>query len=310
MAGRLRIEDLELVLAIHEHKSITAAAAQLGHTQPAVSRALRDTEQLLRVHLFERDRARGMTLTAAGEIVLERARALVGDYRSLAADLDAWRGGRGGRLRLGVIPFVSAPLIERLIGKLTGDPLRMSVVVTEGSTTSLLDDLRAQKLDAVIARSTPDASASGLTQELLLKQEGCLVAHTQNPLLKSGGRIRLADVAPGLWLLPPAGTPTRAAIDAVFAKASLPPPQPSVEASSTKIIHLTLRANPRMLSIVPSDTGDDLQKQGGLRRLPFPVPLHMPQVGLVYAARHRDIPVVRNLRAVLHELLRRRREAA
>jgi hypothetical protein len=33
-------------------------------------------------------------------------------------------------------------------------------------------------------------------------------------------------------------------------------------------------------------------------------------VGLIYPARHRDIPVVRNLRAILHELLRTRREAA
>ena len=309
MAARLRLEDLELVLAIHEHRSITAAASRLGHTQPAVSRALREIEQLLRVHLFERDRARGMTLTAAGEIVLARARGLLGDYRSLATELEAWRSGTGGRLRLGVIPFVAAPLIERLIAELTGDGYRMAVEVTEASTTSLVEELRLQKIDAAIGRCTSKPLPAGLVAEPLIRQDGCLVAHAHNPLVRSA-RVRLSDLREYTWLLPPAGTPTRTAIDAVFTKASLPPPVPTVEASSTKIIHLALRANPRMLSIVPSDTGDDLQKQGGVRRLPFPVPLHMPQVGLIYAARHRDVPVVRNLRTILHDLLRARREAA
>jgi DNA-binding transcriptional LysR family regulator len=57
---------MALVLAIHEHRSITAAAAELGFSQPAASRALRDIEQLLRVHIFDRDRAKGMSATGAG----------------------------------------------------------------------------------------------------------------------------------------------------------------------------------------------------------------------------------------------------
>ena len=121
------------MLAIHAHKSITAAAAELGLTQPAASRALRDIEQLLRVHLFDRDRARGMSLTGAGELVLARARAMLADHRSLAAELDAYRAGTGGHLRLGVIPFVSGALIESLIAELTGERQRMSVIVTEAA---------------------------------------------------------------------------------------------------------------------------------------------------------------------------------
>jgi hypothetical protein len=60
-----------------------------------------------------------------------------------------------------------------------------------------------------------------------------------------------------------------------------------------------------MLSIVPSDVGSDIQKLGGVRRLTFPVPLEMPPVGLISAARHRDVPVVRNLRIALREIARR-----
>ena len=289
-------------MAIHAHKSITAAASELGLTQPAASRALRDIEQLLRVHLFDRDRARGMSLTGAGELVLARARAMLADHRSLAGELDAYRAGTGGRLRLGVIPFVSSALIESLIAELTGDQ-RMSVIVTEAPTTALMEELRLQHLDAVIGRCSI-APLAGLVQEPLIRQGGCLLMHPQNPLLRKE-RISLADLGAFAWLLPPDGTPTRAAINAVFAKAMLAPPVATVEASSTKIIRLTLRDNRRMLSIVPSDAGRDIQRLGGVRCLPFPVPLDMPPVGLIFAARHRDTPVVRNLRNILREILRK-----
>ena len=261
VATRLRPRDMKLVLAIQAHKSITAAATELGLTQPAASRALRDIEQLLRVHLFDRDRAKGMVVTGAGELVLARARAMLADYRSLAAELDAYRAGIGGRLRLGIIPFVSGPLIEILIAELTGERQRMSITVTEAPTTTLLEELRLQHLDAVIGRCSTAPLPPGLVQETLIRQEGCLLVHEQNPLVRSQ-RIRLADLRGFAWLLPPNGTPTRTAINAVFAKAKLAPPMATVEASSTKIIHLTLRANLRMLSVVPADTGHDIEAAG------------------------------------------------
>ena len=82
---------------------------------------------------------------------------------------------------------------------------------------------------------------------------------------------------------------------------------PTVEASSTKIICLTLRVNTRMLSIVPSDAGHGIQRLARVRCLPFPVPLAVPPVGLISAARHRDTPVVRNPRSTLREIVRKGR---
>lgn len=259
---------MELLLAIHEHKSITSAARELGFTQPAASRALRDVEQLLRVHLFERDRAKGMSLTAAGELVLTRARALLADCRSMTMELDAYKAGTGGHLRLGVIAFVPGLLIGNLIAELTGEKYRMSVSLTEGSTTQLLEDLRMQRLDAVIGRSSTQPIPAGFTQEKLFRQEACLVAHVHNPLLRKE-RFRLADLEGSVWLLPPQGTPSRMAINEAFAAARLAPPVATVEAGSAKIVHLAISANSRMLGVVPSDVGHDVERLGGVRHLRF-----------------------------------------
>lgn len=306
MLTKLRLRDMELLLAIHEQKSITAAALQLGLTQPAASRALKDMEQLLRVHLFERDRAKGMSLTAPGALVLTRARALLADYKSMTMELDAYKAGTGGHLRLGVIAFAPGQLIGNLITELIGARFMMSVSLTEGSTTQLLEELRMQRLDAVIGRCSTDPIPAGFTQERLFRQEACLLAHVQNPLVRKD-RIRLADLEGFAWLLPPHGTPSRIAINDAFAAARLAPPVATVEAGSTKIIHLTISANSRMLGVVPSDIGFDVQELGGVRRLPFPVALSMPPISLVWATRHRDTPVIRNVRSNIRQLLRKYR---
>src|SRR5688572_9313715 len=121
----LRMREFELLLAIHARKSVTAAARDLGLTQPAASRTLKDIEQLLHVHLFERDRTNGMQLTGAGELVIARARGLVADLDAMRDELHAWKAGSGGHLRLGLIPFVPGGLIERLISTLVGGAHRM-----------------------------------------------------------------------------------------------------------------------------------------------------------------------------------------
>ena len=131
------------------------------------------------------------------------------------------------------------------------------------------------------------------------------MTHPQNPLNRKR-RIRLADLEGYVWLLPPQGTPSRMAINEAFAAAELPLPVATVEAGSIRIIQLVINGNARMLGIVPSDVGHDIERLGGVRRLPFPVPLNMPPVGLVWATRHRDTPVVRNVRNSIRELVRNR----
>jgi DNA-binding transcriptional LysR family regulator len=299
---------LSLLLAIHEHRSITAAAAELGLTQPAASRTLRDLEQVLRAHVFERDRVKGMNLTGAGELVVNRVRALIADCRSLAVELDAYRTGTGGHLRLGIIPFVSGPLIEGLIAELTGEHMRMSVSVREASTTSLVEELRMEELDAVIGRCVDGSLPAGLAQEMLMRQEGCLVVHAHSPLAKAH-TMKLGSLSGCQWVLPPAGTPTRVAINNAFAKAKIMLPVATLETSSIKVIHVALRANPRMVSIVPSDAGADIERLGGVRWVAFPAPLVMPPIGLITALRNRETPVVRNLRSKLREVVRKRRIA-
>jgi DNA-binding transcriptional LysR family regulator len=97
-AERMSVElrHLRVLVAVVDAPGFTGAAAELGVSQPAVSRTLAALEDVLEVRLLRRT-SRELVLTAAGERVLARARRVLADVDDLV------REARGGhpRLRIG-----------------------------------------------------------------------------------------------------------------------------------------------------------------------------------------------------------------
>ena len=74
LLNRLRMRQVALLLAIGQHRTLRAAAAQLGLTQPAATKMLQELESAMGHALFDRV-GRGLQLTAAGHCVLRISRA-------------------------------------------------------------------------------------------------------------------------------------------------------------------------------------------------------------------------------------------
>ena len=104
-------------LAVAEAGSLSAAARQLGLTQPTVGRHIQTLEQRLGVDLFNRQ-ARGMNLTEQGTTLLEHAR----NMREAAEALSLHAAGKNsdlkGSVRITASVFSSHHYLPEIIAEL------------------------------------------------------------------------------------------------------------------------------------------------------------------------------------------------
>jgi DNA-binding transcriptional LysR family regulator len=146
----MELRHLRYFIAVAEENSITRAAERLWIAQPGLSTQLRRLEDELGVKLVERH-SRGVELTLAGELFLERARAVVAaaeQARATGANLAA---GLVGAIRLGIANETPAAVAPSLLDGFCRDRPDVAVTVVESYAGTLMRDLRDGRLDAVLA---------------------------------------------------------------------------------------------------------------------------------------------------------------
>jgi DNA-binding transcriptional LysR family regulator len=127
MSFNLRL--IRVFLAIAHRKNITQAAADLGVSQPSVSRSVRELERQMRATLLERTPS-GVRLTEAGEALLAHARNIAAEARAAEEDLEALAGLTQGTLRVGGSPTIATyllpPLLHTFHNRYPGVELRLT----------------------------------------------------------------------------------------------------------------------------------------------------------------------------------------
>src|SRR5690349_5538990 len=110
----MEFRHLRYFIGIAEDLSFSHAAERLHVAQSALSRQIQALEYELKVQLFKRDK-RGVSLTAAGEVFLARARKLVIESQQASEAARGASRGELGHLEIGYISALSDGLIPRLM---------------------------------------------------------------------------------------------------------------------------------------------------------------------------------------------------
>jgi DNA-binding transcriptional LysR family regulator len=146
----MELRHLRYFIAIAEERSITGAAERLWIAQPGLSTQMRRLEAELSVQLFERH-PRGIDLTQAGELFLERARVAVSAADVALATGRDLEAGVIGSLRLGLAAGARWPLASELLLRFGQERPGVELTVVEAYGGTLWRDLRAGRLDALVA---------------------------------------------------------------------------------------------------------------------------------------------------------------
>jgi|SRR5690242_2434168 len=246
---RLKLRELDTLIAVAESGSMAKAAKALSISQPAVSKAISDMEHALGVQLFDRV-AKGVEPTAYGRAALKWAVAVFDDLRQGINEIESLADPTVGEVRIGASEPMQGGLIPTVIDRLTRKYPRVSVQVFPLSDWTLqVRELRARNIDMQVGRLMQPAEYD-LNCEILFNDRAFIVASPRHPLARRR-KLELTDLADELWSLPPATTNVAGQMFAdAFRSKGLQIPSRCVVTPAIQI-HCGLVATGRYLAIFP-----------------------------------------------------------
>jgi LysR family hydrogen peroxide-inducible transcriptional activator len=150
MTSRLpTIKQLRYLCAVVEHRHFGKAARACHVSQSTLSAGILELEEALGASLLERNN-RNLVLTALGESVVERARALLLDVEDLVALCQASAQPFTGTLRLGVIPTIAPFMLPGLLHALRAAHPEFRPFIREDQSQPLIDALHRGELDILL----------------------------------------------------------------------------------------------------------------------------------------------------------------
>ncbi|MBE3638286.1 pca operon transcription factor PcaQ [Mangrovicoccus algicola] len=230
LSGRLNMRHLELFVEVAQRKSVSRAAEALHLTQPAVSRTLRELEELCGRPLFEKH-GRGIRLSPYGTIFLRHAGASLAAAREGLSALQSLDPDQGPPLRIGALPTVLATIVPRAVAAYRAEGPGARLSVASGSNLVLLNDLREGRLDLVVGRLPAPENMAAVTFEPLYRERVVVVVAAGHPL--EGARLLSAeDLARYPVLLPGPGSIIRPFVERLLMEQGLTPPADAIETVS------------------------------------------------------------------------------
>jgi DNA-binding transcriptional LysR family regulator len=175
------------------------AAETLAIAQPALCRASAPLERALDTDLLNRTR-RGVEITPAGRLLLERIEPLLRGLAAIPADLQALAGGQVGHVRVAFTGLAMATVLPRILGEFHRQHPGIRLELTESPTSAQLAALQAGEIACGFFH--PDAPTPALRTHVLLRERNGVLLPAAHPLAARPA-LRLRDLAATPFVLFP-----------------------------------------------------------------------------------------------------------
>lgn len=180
--GRVKYRHIQCFLEVARRRSLVKAADALAITQPAVSKTLKELEELLGVRLFERSR-KGVELTQFGDVLLHYAGASLAALKQGLDSVAQARMSGDSFLNVGVLPSVAARIFPEAVQRFEAEAIGTVLTMETGPNRFLLGRLRVGELDLVVGRLADPEQMQGLSFTHLYSESVSLVVRRGHPLL-------------------------------------------------------------------------------------------------------------------------------
>lgn len=209
---RVKFRHIQSFVEIVRQKSLKRASEQLFVTQPAISKTLRELEEILGHPLLTRNRA-GIALTPQGEVFLHFAEMSLAALRQGIAGVEELGRQGSTSFTVGSLPSVAARLMPLVTEEFLERAPDVTLRIIDGPHGYLIDLLRRGHIDLVIGRLGAPDTMQNISFTQLYNEHLDFVVRPGHPLLAQPDIRRIAD-----WpvIFPPEGAAIRALAERVL----------------------------------------------------------------------------------------------
>lgn len=279
LLNRLRYKHLHMLVALGSSLNLHRASLSLAMSQPAATRMLREIEDMFGCQLFER-LPRGMRPTALGAQLVRFAEASLNSLDRCAEDLAARRQGGYGYLSIGTIMGAAPDLVMTAVARMKAQSPQLRLRIMGDTSDQVLRLLDQRRIDMAIARRSPAAHSSSYSFEELGNERLLVVVRSGHPLTrrrKLGWQELVGDWP---WILQPATSPARIALDQLLQRLELPAPADIIECSSVYSMQQLVQLTDAVMLLSESALKDYL-RMGLVRALPVCIDVPMAPFGIL-----------------------------
>ena len=145
----IKLKDLRYLVAVADCRHFGRAAEHCFVSQPTLSAQLKKLEEYLGVQLIERQ-PNNVTLTAAGEQIMARARRILEASEEVVTLARVHRDPLAGGLRLALLPTIGPYLLPRVSQAIRKSLPRLELGLYEYQTAPMLAKLQSGEIDVGI----------------------------------------------------------------------------------------------------------------------------------------------------------------
>jgi DNA-binding transcriptional LysR family regulator len=281
---RLKLRDLRLLDTVVRWGSMAKASSQLHLSQPAVSKAIAEMEQLLGVRLIERSRL-GVEPTPHGRALLKRGIAIFDELRLGVAEIEYLSDPTVGEVRISASEPIAAGLLPHLIDRFSRRYPQVSIYVTQAPIASLQfltpqhRDLRERNVDLILGPIFKPFAEEDLESEPLFEEPSVVAVGAKSKWARCRS-IALAALMDEPWCLQPPNTRAGMSHLDAFRGSGLDIPRKRVTSISVQV-QIGLLGTQRYLTIFPSSLLRFGGKRLSIKALPIKLPVEPWAVGIV-----------------------------
>jgi DNA-binding transcriptional LysR family regulator len=290
------IDKLQFFLTLARERHFGRAAEECGITQPTLSAAIRQLENELGVMLVNRG-SRFQGLTPEGQRVLEWARRIVDDTRTMKEEMRAARTGLSGHIRIAAIPTVLS-LVPKITGPFQEKHPAVTFSIQSATSLQIISQLENLETDIGITYLENEPLGRVVTVPLIEERYYLVTAKTSPFAGRDSVTWKEISELP-LCLLTP-DMQNRRIIDRHLAEAGATV-TPRLE-SNSMIVLFTHVLTGKWASIMPLDAARSFGFAEEIAVLPLSEPQTSHSVGVIALEREPNTPLVSAMLNVAREV--------